>query len=302
MTTKFSIDELLLFHEVLQAGSLTKASERRQMAKSTVSRRLASLEKEIGALLLKRNSRKILPTEVGQKLYVRCEKIVNEIAALSEIVSDSRDEIRGTLRVSIPSEFGSGWLGKAISEFALQYPDLELDIQIATAPVNLLEEPYDVAINFGLLKDSRLVCKRIATLPRGIYASPSYLAEHGKPTRLTELSDHPFVVTDVQQREGTLVLTDQQTRRKIKVRHRIKVNSMRLARELVLGGVGLAVLPRAMSSAYVRRGLLEAVLPNWECPPVQATAVVLARDGIPRKTRVFLDFVAKRLQSIEGDG
>ena len=301
MSNNFSIDELLLFHEVLRSGSLTKASESLQLAKSTVSRRLANLEKQIGALLLKRNTRKILPTEVGQALYERCESIVREIAGLSEIVSDSRDEVRGTLRVSIPNEFGSGWLGKAISAFALQYPDLQLDIEIATRPVNLIDEPYDVAINFGRLNDSRLVSKRLATLTRGIYASADYLQAHKAPRRLEDLAQHSFIVTDVQQREGTLTLRDQHSRRRIAMAHRIKVNSMRLARELVLGGVGLAVLPRTMCVSYVRSGQLVPILANWQCPTVQATAVVLAREGIPRKTRVFLDFISEYLGAMERD-
>lgn len=299
MNHVFSIDELLLFHEVLRSGSLTKASERRQLAKSTVSRRLANLEKQIGAVLLKRNTRRILPTEVGQALYDRCERIAREISGLSEIVSDSQDLVRGTLRVSIPNEFGSGWLGKAISEFALQYPDLQLDIEIATRPVNLIDEPYDVAINFGKLNDSRLVSRRLASLSRGIYASSEYLAAHPRPSRLEELSAHSFIVTDVQQREGTLILREQKQRRRITLNHRIRVNSMRLARELVLGGVGLAVLPRAMCVPHVRSGRLVPILPNWGCPPVQAMAVVLAREGIPRKTRVFLDFVAEYLGRME---
>ncbi len=301
MHNNFSIDELLLFHEVLRSGSLTKASESLQLAKSTVSRRLANLEKQIGALLLKRNTRKILPTEVGQALYERCESIMREIAGLSEIVSDSRDEVRGTLRVSIPNEFGSGWLGKAISAFALQYPELQLEIEIAARPVNLIDEPYDVAINFGRLNDSRLVSKRLATLTRGIYASAEYLRTHKAPRRLEDLSQHSFIVTDVQQREGTLTLRDQHSRRRIAMAHRIKVNSMRLARELVLGGVGLAVLPRTMCVPYVRSGQLIPILANWQCPPVQATAVVLAREGIPRKTRVFLDFISEYLGAMERD-
>lgn len=299
MNIPFSIDELLLFHEVLHSGSLTKASEKRNLAKSTVSRRLTNLEKQIGALLLKRNTRKILPTEVGQALFERCERIVREISGLSKIVSDSRDEVSGTLRVSIPNEFGSSWLGKAISDFALQYPDLQLEIEIATRPVNLIDESFDVAINFGKLTDSRLACKCLASLSRGIFASSEYLIKHRVTATLEDLQHHPFVVTDIQQREGTLMLYEHKSRRRIAISHRVKVNSMRLARELVLGGVGLAVLPRAMCASYVQSGQLVPILPNWQCPPVQATAVVLAREGIPRKTRVFLDFVSERLKTME---
>lgn len=300
-STKFSIDELLLFHEVLRSGSLTKASENLQLAKSTVSRRLANLEKQIGALLLKRNTRRLVPTEVGLALFERCKTIVNDISSLDELVADSRDQVRGVLRISIPNEFGSGWLGKAISEFALRYPELQLDIEISTHPVSLIDEPYDVAISFGKLSDSRLVSKRLATLKRGIYASADYLQSHPVPKRFEDLEKHSFIVTDVQQRERTLTLRDHKTRKNITPAHRIKVNSMRLARELVLGGVGLAILPRAMCVPYVRNNQLVPVLASWECPPVQAMAVVLAREGIPRRTRVFLDFISEYLTDLDKD-
>lgn len=299
MDIPFSIDELLLFHEVLRSGSLTKASERRQMAKSTVSRRLARLEQQVGALLLKRNTRRIVPTEIGQALFERCERILEEVSGLDDIVARSRDEIRGTLRVSIPNEFGSGWLGKALAQFALEHPDLHLDIEIATRPVNLIDEPFDVAINFGKLNDSRLVSRRLANLSRGIYASSDYVVLRRQPQTLDDLDEHPFIVTDVQQREGTLSLRSPKSRRRITINHRIKVNSMRLARELVIGGAGLAVLPRAMCVPYIQSGQLIEILSAWQCPPVQATAVVLARQGIPRKTRTFLDFVAEHLNRLE---
>lgn len=301
MKSPFSLDDLMMLHEVLSAGSLTKASANLQLAKSTVSRRVSSLEAQIGSLLLKRNTRRLVPTEIGLELFERCERIAHEVAELGALAESSRSEVRGTLRVSIPSEFGSAWLGRAISEFALEYPDLQLEIDIATEPVNLIDEPYDVAINFGRLRDSRLAYRRLATLARGIYASPAYLRAHPLPRTLEELVDHAFIVTDVQQREGTLVLGDKDRRRRIAITRRVMVNSMRLAREMVLGGTGLAVLPHVMCRGHVTSKALVPILPGWKCPPVQATAVVLARRGLPRKTRAFLDFVSQRLETMEGD-
>ncbi len=299
MKSTFSLDELMMFHEVVTAGSLTRASESLGVAKSTLSRRLTRLEKQLGNLLLKRNTRRVVPTEVGLELFERCQRIVSEVASLDTLAEASRNEVTGTLRVSIPSEFGSGWLGKAIAEFALKYPGLALAIDITTRPVNLIEDDYDVAIGFGRLRDSQLAYRRLATLARGIFASPRYLEAHGYPDSLAALQQHEFVVTDVQQREGTLLLREPGTRRRIRLQPRIAVNSMRLARELVLNHVGLAILPRAMCVHHLKSGALVPVLPDWECPTVDASAVVLAREGIPRKTRVFLDFIAQRLEEIE---
>jgi DNA-binding transcriptional LysR family regulator len=84
-------------------------------------------------------------------------------------------------------------------------------------------------------------------------------------------------------------------RQTVKMAGRIAVNSMRLARELVVGGAGVGLLPNRMSDSYVASGALVQLLPKWQAPPVQAGATVLAREGIPYKTRLFLNFIAGRL-------
>jgi DNA-binding transcriptional LysR family regulator len=132
-----------------------------------------------------------------------------------------------------------------------------------------------------------------------MYSSPAYLALHAAPQTLQDLVEHEFIGHQTQQRDGVLSLKDSGRARRLQVRHRIVVNSIRLARDLVVSGLGLAVLPHALCRSYVESGALVRVLPAWKCPPVQATAVVLARNGIPRKTRAFLDFVAERLRREE---
>ncbi|WP_326538299.1 LysR family transcriptional regulator [Pseudorhodoferax sp.] len=295
MHTAFSLDQLMMFHEVVESGSLTKAGGRLRMATSTVSRKLASLERQMGTLLLKRNTRRLVPTEVGLDLYQRCGRIAREVQDLGSAAELSRSEVRGTLRVSIPSDFGSGWLGTAISRFVQQHPALRLEIEVSSEPVNLIEQPFDMAIQYGALRDSRLVCKRLATLSRGIYASPGYLRRQGTPATLEQLREHGFVVTQLQRDEGTLQFRSQGTRQRIPIEHRVVVNNMRLARELVLGDAGLAVLPQGMCAAHVASGALAQLLPQWRVPSTQAVAVVLAREGIPRKTRAFLDFLGEHL-------
>jgi DNA-binding transcriptional LysR family regulator len=110
-----------------------------------------------------------------------------------------------------------------------------------------------------------------------------------------DLRDHPFVITDVQKREAAFVLRGPEGRQTVRMTGRIAVNSMRLARELVVGGAGIGLLPNRMSDAYVASGGLVQLLPKWQAPSVQAGATVLAREGISYKTRLFLDFIAERL-------
>jgi DNA-binding transcriptional LysR family regulator len=204
-------------------------------------------------------------------------------------------ELRGTLKVSLPQEFGSDWLGKAVSEFALEFPDIRLKLDVNTEFTDLIAESYDVAIQFCKLKSSSFVCRPLATLSRALYASPDYIKRRGEPREIEDIAHHDCVVIETQQRQGIWSFQGPSKRRSIDVSNRATVNNVRLAREMVLGGVGLGILPEEMCARYVAANQLVRVLPSWRSPPLQATALVLAREGIPRKTRVFLDFIAQRL-------
>lgn len=295
MSTNIHLDDLMLFHEVLRSGGMSSASAKLGIAKSTLSRSLARLEQGMGAMLIKRSTRRLAPTEVGREVFAHCETIADELALVRSATEQSRSKLQGTLRVSMPNEFGSAWLGAAISAFALRFPELRLEIDVNTHTVDLIAESYDVAIHFGQLKSSGLTYRRLATLPRSLYASPAYLARVGAIRSPEDLRNHSFVVTDVQKREAAFALRGPEGRHTVKMAGRICVNSMRLARELVVGGAGVGLLPMRMTDAYVASGALEQLLPQWQAPAVQAGATVLAREGISYKTRLFLDFIAERL-------
>lgn len=292
---KMNLDGLMLFYEVIMAGSMTRASENTGLAKSTISRQIDRLEKELGTLLLKRNTRKLVPTDIGYDVFERCKRIAQDVKELGEATEHSRAGVHGTLRVSMPSEFGSAWLGKAIADFSLKYPEVFLVIDVHTHIIDLLDTSYDVTIQFGKLKESRLTYRRLTTLTRGLYASKAYLDRRGMPADVDEMAEHDFVITDLQQRERTWSIHQEGVRRIITPHPRIVVNSMRLSRELVVGGAGMALLPDVMAAKYLESGALLRVLPQWKWPTVQATALMLAREGIPRKVRLFLDFIAERL-------
>ena len=237
---------------------------------------------------------------MGLQLFERCKRIVSEVDNLSGEVLASHLEVQGTLRAGIPSDFGTGWLGDAVCRFADQYPGLQIDLEVATGPTNLIDGRFDVTIQYGPLRDSRLVCKRLATLSRGLYTSPTYLTQFGgKIASIKQLALASWIVTKLQLGENLPVLDQVQDRRDGTSAFRFTINSMRLARELVLCGGGVAILPHAMCASHVARGDLVQILPKIKIPPSQVTAIVLARSGLPRTTRAFLDFLTEHLAQAE---
>jgi DNA-binding transcriptional LysR family regulator len=295
------LNALMLFHEVVKSGSLTAACERLGVPRSTLSRRLLQFEKDLGTLLLKKSTRKLAPTDLGIAIQEHCERIAAEADAIQQMTTRIRTDLGGTLRVAMPVEFGTGWLGKAISDFAIQYPEIGLDIDVSGRVVDLIDESFDIAISFGQPRPSRMTLRRLGSLASGIYASPAYLARRSAPRTLDEIAAHECVVTEIQLREGTWRFRSSSGKKDVAVASRLRVNSIRLARELVVGGAGLGLLPHMMCKRYVASGALVPVLPSWSSPPLPIVALILSRTSVPKKTRIFLDFVAGQLAAAEGE-
>ena len=295
MQEPLDLNSLMLFHQVVKAGSLTAACDRLQVPRSTLSRRLQQLEKQLAALLLKKSTRKLAPTDLGLTVQEHCERIAVEVAAIRQVATRSQTEPHGTLRVALPVEFGTSWLGKAISDFALKYPETAIEIDVSGREVDLIDDSVDIAITIGHPKPSRIPMRRLGSLISGIYASPSYIARRGSPRSLDELAEHDCVMTAIQLREGFWRFRGTNGKRDVGINGRVRVNSIRLARELVIGGTGLGLLPHAMCAGYLASGQLVRVLPSWNSGSLPIVGLILSRTGIPKKTRLFLDFVAEQL-------
>jgi DNA-binding transcriptional LysR family regulator len=296
MTEKLDLNSLQLFYDVVNAQSITRAAVELGVPKSTISRKLAALEQRMGMVLLKKGQRGLATTEIGARFYEHCRRIVSEVEQAGLDTLQIQTEMRGSLRVSIPIDFGVSWIGKAIAEFVLAYPELELEVDVNSRPVNPREDPYDLTIQLSPLKDTDLTYRRIATLTRGVYASPKYLEQRGVPVSVDELHRHDCVITAQQRLDGIWTLRNEATHRFANIEGKVVVNNISIAREMAIGHVGLSMLPNVMCAGDVRSGRLVRVLKNWESPSMHATALILSRKGMPSKIRAFLDFIADRLK------
>jgi DNA-binding transcriptional LysR family regulator len=209
--------------------------------------------------------------------------------------AEMQGELRGVLRVSIPVDFGISWISRAMAAFVHKYQDINLAIEVNSRLVNPREDPYDVTIQLGPLKDSGLTYRRLATITRGVYASPDYLEKHGTPRTVEDFGKHDCIITDQQRQDGVWTFRNQSKHRFIEVSGKVTVNNIAVARDLAIGGVGLSMLPNMMCQNDIKTNRLVRILTNWESPPAEATALILSRKGIPNKTRVFLDFLAEQL-------
>lgn len=300
MNERLDLNSLVLFYEVVNAKSITRASELLRIPKSTISRKLTVLEDRLGGVLLRKGYRRLSTTELGATLYEHCARLVSEVDRAGKEATEMQEELRGTLRISIPIDFGISWLSRAIADFALRYPDIHLEVDVNHRFVTPRDDPYDVTIHLGRLKESGLTYRRLATITRGVYANPAYLAARGAPESIEDFQKHDCIVTDQQRQDGVWNMINRgnnERHRLVAVEGKIVVNNIGVARELAVSGVGLAVLPNVMCKNDVKTNRLVRVLTNWESAPVQASALMLSRKGIPNKVRAFLDFLSDRLSA-----
>lgn len=299
MATKLDLNALVLFYEVVNSQSLTRASEKLRVPKSTISRKLSILEHQLGSQLLKRGRKMVALTAIGHIVYDHTQRIVSEIEDAGFEASQMQSELSGVLRVSLPVDFGVSWLGRLVAEFAIIHPHIQMVIEINNRWVDVSQEPYDVAVHLGPPRNSHLPVQVFTSLSRGIYASPDYLKRKGSVHSIESLQNHDCIVTEHQRDEGVWNFLSSASEKVIDIEARVLVNNIGMAREIAIGGLGLGILPNVMCKNDVAANRLVRLLADWRSPPLQASAFYSGRRRMPRKTRAFIDFLSERLLTDE---
>ena len=156
-------DDLLLFARVAESGSFSRAAERVQLPKSTVSRRIAALEKRLGERLLQRTTRKLVITEFGQGVLDHARAMSEEVDAALAFALSRQARPSGRLRVSMPGDFASTALEQPLADFVRDFPAVALELDLSPRRVDLIGENFDLAIRMGALQDdAQLAARRLA--------------------------------------------------------------------------------------------------------------------------------------------
>jgi DNA-binding transcriptional LysR family regulator len=293
---QISADLLILLGKLASAGSINRASTEMGLPKSTISRRLKQLEHEVGAILVKRGPRKIGLTDIGQALLERGQRIASEVEFAQMQAMEMQTKLRGELRVSLPIDFGPSWIGYVLGNFATSCPEVDLLVHVNAHDVDISRENYDVAIHLGPFAGTQdLPMRLLARLSRGLYASPDYVARRGLPKSEMELEQHDCVVHDQQVREGIWPLPAPSDRPYATVR-RVQTNNIGLIRDMVVRGAGIGILTDVMCASDLHAGRLLRILPDIQLPSFVASATFLHSRQIPRKTRAFIDHLARELK------
>lgn len=287
------LNDMALFVEVVKARGFRHAAEAVGIPNSTVSRRISSLEKAIGLRLLHRTTRKIELTEAGQIYFERCKRIVDEAKLAHEQLGELLAQPSGVLRASLPVDFANIYLAPLIAEFARRYPGISFDFDLTPRLVDLVSEPFDVAIRMGNPPNSNLYARQLANLACYLYAAPRYLEQFGEPAHPDDLAQHECLAFR-SAKASVWALHQAKESVEVAVGGRFQLNSVGLIRRLATLEQGIALLPAEIVAEDVAQGRLRRVLPDWEGPATPVYAMTETR-LLPAKTQRFIEFLRDRL-------
>lgn len=290
---QFDPNDLLIFARVAETGSFSRAAERIGLPKSTVSRRITLLEERLGERLMLRTTRRLTLTEFGLQLLEHARQVAAEVDAVKALSEYRQARPSGRLRVSMPSDFATFLLPDMLAAFVTLHPEVSLELDLSPRRVDLLGENFDLAIRMGELPDDALLAARkLADFDAGLYAAPSYLADHGDPQTPADLARHRAL--RLLGRLGEPI--------NWRLQHgdeaweglppgSATANSPELLIRLAIAGAGIASAPTLFAQPSVRSGLLRRVLPTWTPPSHAAWAVFPGRRLMPAKTRAFIEML-----------
>ena len=277
------------FVDVCRAGSFAAAARARDVAPSTLSRSVASLEAELGVRLFQRTTRKLYLTEEGERfLGIAAETVARLDDAIAEL-AESGHCPSGRLRVSVSTSFGQEALVPILPDFLEDYPDITLDLQLTDARVDMLAEGVDVSIRHGRLADSAFVARKLLDVEYGLWASPDYLADQ-PPVSPEDLPSHALIGFTYPAFRDSWRLSRAGTVHDIAVSPRLRLTSAVAIRALAKAGQGIAILPDWCDT----HGMIK-VLPDYRVTGAEAEPAVWtlrpSRAHTPARVRAFLDYL-----------
>jgi DNA-binding transcriptional LysR family regulator len=296
--SELDLNSLPVFLMVVEHSSLSGAARALGVPKSSVSRAISGLEAALKTRLIVRTSRHICITDEGRSFHAQCQRVLAELKAIHNQLGDAGAVPQGRLRVSLTFGFGSEVLSETLVRFVERYPQVELSLHTTNELSNLVGEEIDVALRIGKLSDSSMIVQRLG-VTRGVWVtSPEYLAQIEMPTTLEDLGPHVKVSMRRPGGESNAIMeASKGSVRLSKVR--ISSNDPVSLRNMVIAGMGAALLPTLLCGGALREGKLVRLLPDHLSAPVVISAVYPSHHVRSVKVRSLLDSISEDLSRDE---
>jgi LysR family transcriptional regulator for bpeEF and oprC len=290
------MDKLLAmrtFIQVVDAGTFTRAADLMNQPKSTVTRMVQALEKEVGAKLLHRTTRQLSVTEEGAVYYEGAVRLLDQLGQLDQSVAGAGTAPRGRIKVEAAGAVVYNMLIPALPAFLERHPHVQVELGVGNRSIDLIAENVDCVVRLGAVINEGLVARPLGRLAMVSCASTDYLARHGVPANPADLAAGHALVQIVAPRTGR-AFQDQLTRDGTTVTlesgHRLAVNDSTAALMAAIAGLGIVTTYAFLARPYIEAGKLHVLFPGWEGETVEAHVAYPANRHLPAKVRAFIDW------------
>jgi len=287
------IVDLALFARVIDARSFSAAARQTGIAKSAVSRRIALLERRLGVQLVRRSTRALQVTADGARFYEHCVQVQAAARAAEDAVRGAEQAVRGLIRISAPVTFAHMFLAPVLVEFQRAHPEVEVHLAASDRLVDAVAGEFELVIRVARLEDGSSVGRRLAGDGVVVAGAPAYLARVGRPSAPEDLVHHNCLHYALVDAAAEWRFRGADRRPVVAGRGTFTTTDGTVLREVMLAGLGLAVLPHFMVARDVAAGRAELVLDGMRAGDIGVYAVVSSTRGLPRRVRALIEHLQR---------
>ena len=288
-------DKLRVFYTVAEAGSFTHAGEALNLSQSAVSRQISTLEESLRVQLFHRHARGLIMTEQGELLFQTARDIFARLSITEALLTDSKENPRGSLKITTSIALGSVWLTPRLSEFLSLYPEIEISLLFDDKELDLSMREADVAIRMSAPRQPDLIQRHLMTIDSHVYASRTYLDRRGQPSDVTELVQHDIIACpDTIGAPGAYSNWLLSAGIENGSHHvpRLQVNSSYAVFRAVEAGLGIAALPDYLAKVSPE---IIRILPDVAGPITKTYFVYAEELRHSKRISVFRDFLVNQI-------
>ena len=293
-TTMDRLDSMRMFVRVAELGSFSATAHQLGLARSVVTRQIASLEAHLGVKLIARSTRRLSLTSAGAAYLEKCRVILNLVEEAETGIAEDRQALRGQIRISAPLSYGLKHLTPLLLDFATVHPGIALDMDFSDRRTNLIEEGIDLAIRITGQLNPGDVARRLGTIGMSVVASPDYLARHGEPRHPSELLHHECLGYTLVPLAHWQFVVDGQVQG-FPVRSRIQSNNGDALLAAATRGLGVTCHPSFIVADSIAAGRVNQILKDFPIPELGLYAILPSNRHVAHRVRVLIDFLAEKL-------
>lgn len=291
-----SLDDLRFFTLVARLGSLTAVAREMGLTLPAVSKRLTLLEQRLGVQLVLRTTRRLDLTLEGERYVEGARPIISQLDELESVVSNSQALLTGRLNINASFGFGRRYIAPLISAFHRLHPELDIDLQLTSQPLNFLDSSVDIDLRIGEPPDSRLVAIKLKSNSRVVCASPAYLDKRGVPQQVTDLAQHNCIVLRQYESDYSLWRFTRAGKEYVqKVSGDLSSNDGETVVNYARDGHGIILRSKWDIKTDLSQGALIPVLTDYQAPDADIFAVYTYRKHVPARISVFITYLKQRL-------